>query len=342
MTPPQPAENLSEVFRFLGQQAGMEPEPVGVASMAHAIRKQMAAVGAASPDEFCRRLAADHSLLDQLLEELLVPETWFFRDSLAFQSLARRLADRRWLHSDAIRVLSIACSTGEEVYSLAIALREAGLAPPQYSILGVDLSRKALASACAGSYVARSFRESEESLSAWRDRWCERVGDAWQVRDALRAGVEFRWANLSQPDFLVGEPAFHVIFCRNVLIYLHAEARRTAVDHIRRLLRPDGLIWSAAAEASIFAASGFRGLGGECPFAFGFHECSGTLRAETHPRQRRVTPTPLGNPAARPTRLASSVADLSRQPAFAIERRAVDPPVPALAASAIAGRVSRG
>ena len=143
MTPPQPAENLSEVFRFLGQQAGMEPEPVGVASMAHAIRKQMAAVGAASPDEFCRRLAADHSLLDQLLEELLVPETWFFRDSLAFQSLARRLADRRWLHSDAIRVLSIACSTGEEVYSLAIALREAGLAPPQYSILGVDLSRNA-------------------------------------------------------------------------------------------------------------------------------------------------------------------------------------------------------
>ena len=168
--------------------------------------------------------------------------------------------------------MSIACSTGEEVYSLAIALREAGLEPPQYSILGIDLSRKALAAACAGRYAARSFRESDESLAAWRDRWCERVGDAWQVCDALRAGVEFRRANLSQPDFLVGEPAFHVIFCRNVLIYFHAKARRTAVDHVRRLLRPDGLIWSAAAEASIFAASGFRGLGGECPFAFGFHE----------------------------------------------------------------------
>ena len=53
----EPDENLSEVFRFLGEQAGMEPESVGVASMGHAIRKQMAAAGAASPDEFCRRLA---------------------------------------------------------------------------------------------------------------------------------------------------------------------------------------------------------------------------------------------------------------------------------------------
>jgi len=108
------------------------------------------------------------------------------------------------------------------------------------------------------------------------------------------------------------------------------------------LLRPEGLIWSAPAEANIFAASGFRSLGGECPFAFAFPESSTASPAEPRPRQRRKAPPPLGNPAARPTRLASSQADLSRQPPSPIERRAVAGPIAALPRNAIAAHVPRG
>ena len=80
--------------------------------------------------------------------------------------------------------------------------------------------------------------------------------------------MEFRWGNLAQPEFLAGEPPFEVVFCRNVLIYFHAEARRMAVGHLHRLLSPDGLLCSAPAEARIFSEAGFRSLGSECPFAF--------------------------------------------------------------------------
>ncbi len=59
-----------------------------------------------------------------------------------------------------------------------------------------------------------------------------------------------------------------MIFCRNVLIYFHAEARRTAVGNLRRLLAPDGLLWSAPAEARIFSEAGLCSLGSECPFGF--------------------------------------------------------------------------
>lgn len=312
-------QSLDEVFRLLRQQMGIEPESVGVQNVAQVVRRQMAVAGAATASEFCRHLATDPSALEQLAEELLVPETWFFRDPLGFQCLGRRLADGQWSREGrTVRVLSIACSTGEEVYSLAMCLREAGLQPPQYSILGVDLSRKALASAQAGTYFARSFRESSGDASIWRERWFAPVDDAWRVCDDLRAGVEFRQANLSQAAFLPGEPAFDVIFCRNVLIYFHSEARRTAIEHVRRLLRADGLVWSAPAEAGIFANVGFRSLGSECPFVFGLSE-SGAVRStepprshrprEVHPRPRKKTarPAPASSQIAAPVSPAATL-----------------------------------
>ena len=72
----------------------------------------------------------------------------------------------------------------------------------------------------------------------------------------------------AQAEFLAEESPFNVIFCRNVLIYFHAEARRRAVHNLHRLLNPDGILYSAPAEARIFSDFGFEILDSECPFAF--------------------------------------------------------------------------
>jgi chemotaxis protein methyltransferase WspC len=261
-------EILSEVLRLLAEQAGMAPESFGSSGIAHAVRKRISASSAASPQEYLRRLFVDTAEFQVLLEDLVVPETWFFRDALAFRCLARRLGATRSLNQGMVRILSVGCSTGEEVYSLAITLREAGFEPTQFLILGTDVSRRWLDLAQKGTFTSRSFREGDETIGALRDRWCERVGESWQVRDELREGVEFRWGNLAQGEFLAGVPPFEVIFCRNVLIYFHVEARRAAVCHLQRLLSPDGLMCSAPAEARIFSAAEFRSLGSECPFAF--------------------------------------------------------------------------
>ncbi len=215
-----------------------------------------------------RRLSTDTAEFSELLEELLVPETWCFRDPLAFRHLSRFLDAWRSENRGTIRLLSVGCSTGEEVYSLAMALREAGFRPTQFFILGTDLSRRSLEVARKGALSLRSFREPEASIVALRDRWCECLGESWRVRDELRTGVEFQWGNLAEAGFLAGEAPFQVVFCRNVMIYFHSGARRVSIGHLRRLLNVDGFLCSAPAEARIFTQAGFVSSGGECPFAF--------------------------------------------------------------------------
>jgi len=261
-------ESLSEVFRLLRERAGIEPESCGVDGIAHVVRQRAFASGAESTQHYLRRLLSDSAEFQELLEDIVVPETWFFRDSLAFRAVQCYLDSCHSRGRGTLRCLSVACSTGEEVYSLAMDLRDANVKPSQLRIVGTDVSRRSLDLARNGSYTARSFRDPDARIVALCDRWCERMGESWQVRNDLRAGVEFRWGNLAQPEFLAGEPPFDVVFCRNVLIYFHAEARRAAVRHLDRLLNPDGLLCCAAAEARIFSEAGFCSLSAEYPFAF--------------------------------------------------------------------------
>jgi chemotaxis protein methyltransferase WspC len=84
----------------------------------------------------------------------------------------------------------------------------------------------------------------------------------------VRASVQFRRANLVAPDFLQGEERYHVIFCRNLLIYLDASARHLALANLRRLLRDDGLLYVGHVEAASVPTSLFRRHGSLFPFAF--------------------------------------------------------------------------
>ena len=149
-----PDENLAEVFRLLRERAGMEPESVGCGGIESVVRRRISASGADSPQTYARRLSTDTAEFSELLEELLVPETWCFRDPLAFRHLSRFLDAWRSENRGTIRLLSVGCSTGEEVYSLAMALREAGFRPTQFFILGTDLSRRSLEVARKGGALA--------------------------------------------------------------------------------------------------------------------------------------------------------------------------------------------
>jgi chemotaxis protein methyltransferase WspC len=278
-------ESLLTVFRLLQDRAGLDPDACGVDSIAHVVRQHVPAGG--SPQEYVRGLVRDPAAFQKLLEDVVVPETWFFRDRLAFRAVQHYLDACHPRNRTTLRCLSVACSTGEEVYSLAIALRNGNMAPSQLRILGTDVSNGALELARKGCYSSRSFRDPDAQFVEWRNRWCEPWAESWRVCDDLRSGVEFRWSNLAQPEFLAEEAAFDVVFCRNVLIYFHAEARRVAVRHLERLLSPDGLLCCAAAEARILNAAGFRSLGAEYPFAFQRPSEDGLPLAAANVRRRR-------------------------------------------------------
>src|SRR5262249_5758451 len=143
------------------------------------------------------------------------------------------------------RVLSVPCSTGEEPYSLALALLEAGVAPSSWQIDAVDLSPRHIERAGRGVFGEFSFRQTPPEL---RQRYFRRIAAGWEPEPALRALVRFRQGNLLAAFFLAGEEPFDLIFCRNLFIYLLPAARRRALETLDRLLAAEGWLCMGHAE----------------------------------------------------------------------------------------------
>jgi chemotaxis protein methyltransferase CheR len=193
--------------------------------------------------EKCRRDTTG-SLARKLIDAITTGETLFFRDTAPFDLLRHKLIpeliDRRSRQGlrTPIRIWSAACSTGQELYSVAIILREligeAGAV--QFRLVGTDLSDQAVARASAG--VFNSIEMSRGLSEAQRKRFFIEEARGWRIRDELRAMVSFRRLNLMND--LSGLGAFDIIFCRNVAIYFSESDRTKLFDRLARQLEPFG------------------------------------------------------------------------------------------------------
>jgi chemotaxis protein methyltransferase WspC len=252
--------NLEPVLALLRRQIGLDPESLGRAVLPRAVAARMQALGVPTPESYAARLARDAGELQHLLSDAAVPETWFFRGGEVFRYLARHVAEVVRLESvrKRYRILCVPCSSGEEPYSLAIALLEAGVDPAAWSIDAVDLSARHLERARAGRYSEFSFRQTAPEL---RQQWFRAREGGWELASRIRSLVTFRQGNLLDPHFLGGEAPFDLIFCRNLLIYFHAEARRRALDVLDRLLAPDGWLSMGYAEPLEFQDPRFARIG---------------------------------------------------------------------------------
>ena len=148
------------IVALLGHTIGLNPEAVGAETIARAVRQRLAQCGTSDVQTYLKRLQTSEQELHALIDEVVVPETWFFRDQMPFAYLGRYVM-AEWFPSHqhaALRVLSLACSSGEEPYSIAMALLETGLAPQHFRIDAVDISHKALRWAQCAVYGSHSFR----------------------------------------------------------------------------------------------------------------------------------------------------------------------------------------
>lgn len=234
---------MKEVVAMLRQRIGLNPESVGENGLERSIADRMQRSGYSDPDEFARLLSWSQTAWKGLIEELVVGETWFFREEHSFQRLVAHAAQQR---GRTLRVLSLPCSTGEEAYSAAIALREALI--PQFEVHGVDLSEASLARARQGIYGNYSFRGAREDL---RDLYFQPVASGWQVNEDLRELVTFSWGNVAEPHTLANLQPFDVILFRNLCIYLDAPARVRAFHGLHGLLRASGELHVALCEAHL-------------------------------------------------------------------------------------------
>ena len=195
--------------------------------------------------------------MTQLIELVVVPESWLFRDPQAFYATVE-LVQERWARGRATRILSIPCAGGEEPYSMAMALRDGGVPKQAFSIDAYDLSPGCIERAQAGVYGRNAFRAQDV---AFRERYFTHVADdAYRIIDALREQVTFRQGNLLQFDTATCSRHYDVIFCRNLLIYFDKPTTRAAIANLSALLADDGMLLAGYAEVPSFCQNGFAPL----------------------------------------------------------------------------------
>jgi chemotaxis protein methyltransferase CheR len=183
---------------------------------------------------------------------LLNNETYFFRDRSPFDLIARHalpaLAERR-KGQRRLRIWSAGCSTGQEVYSLAMLFAEA---PQQWAgwtidILGTDVSTACIDRARAGTY---SQFEVQRGLGINQMiKWFEECSDGWRAVEALRRPVRFQVHNLLEPAPHPGD--FDIVLCRNVMLYLSPDKKTAAFERIAGAMAADGWLMLGAGETVI-------------------------------------------------------------------------------------------
>jgi chemotaxis protein methyltransferase WspC len=258
---------LAALEGLLKASMGLSAVSIGSAAIARAVQERLAACNLGDSLAYLERVRASGTELQALIEAVVVPETWFFRDRHAFISLAR-LVREEWLprHSGGVlSLLSLPCSTGEEPYSMAMALFDASIPANRFRVDAVDISARSLAHAMRGVYGRNSFRGAE---LGFRDRHFDVTPEGYRVTESVRHQVRFEQGNLFAADLLPGAGIYDVIFCRNVLIYFDRPTQDRALAVLNRLLPPTGVLYVAPAETALPASHGLVSTNEPLAFAF--------------------------------------------------------------------------
>ena len=197
-------------------------------------------------------MGKEPNLSQQVVEALLNNETYFFRDRAPFDLLSRyalpELAKRR-ADTRRIRIWSAGCSTGQEIYSLAMLFAES----PQdwigwtVDLLGTDVSTGCVDRARAGVYT--QFEVQRGLGINQMIKWFEETADGWRAVEALRKSVRFQVHNLLEPPPHPG--GFDIVLCRNVLLYLSPDKRTSAFERLASAMAADGWLMLGAGETVI-------------------------------------------------------------------------------------------
>jgi chemotaxis protein methyltransferase CheR len=217
--------------------------------------KRLRATSIPTVGEYCRLLREPgaEEELGHLIDAISTNHTFFFREMAHFEFLRDRavpeLAPRaRMEHGGAFRVWSAACSSGEEPYSIAMTLAEC-LPHTPWRVEATDISRRIIAKASAAIYDDETV--SRLSPAVVRTHFQRGFGPQegkHRIKPALRDRVAFRHLNLLEgvPPFT---DLFHVIFCRNVMIYFDHRTQEELVGRLMRLLHPGGYLFVGHSES---------------------------------------------------------------------------------------------
>lgn len=241
------------LFLRLKRATGLDLSHVAVNA---AVKQRMKDWAMGDAAAYSQQALQDNDELNALIDQLVVPETWFFRDAEAFTAavsfVQKKLAGS--VRPRPLRLLSVPCASGEEPGSLAMALLDAGISAQAFTIEAVDVSRQVLERARRGLYHRNAFRTADLTF---RDRHFSNGPEGYTLSPAVRAQIHTSCGNLLTLHTPPAGQAFDLIFCRNLLIYFDAATQRAAIQKLLSLLESDGLLFAGYAEVAMFCQHGF-------------------------------------------------------------------------------------
>lgn len=193
-----------------------------------------------------------NTLKIKVIEAMTTNETLWFRDGFPFEILPETIfTDFKEKKKNQVKILSAACSSGQEPYSISIIadefIKKNFSANMQFQIVGVDIDQTILAGAREAKYedmaLARGLSEERKK------RYFTQTDKYWQVNMDVRSRVTFREQNLMQSYASLGK--FDVVFCRNVLIYFSADLKKDILTRIATMLNPGGYLFLGASESIV-------------------------------------------------------------------------------------------
>ncbi|WMD21661.1 protein-glutamate O-methyltransferase CheR [Achromobacter seleniivolatilans] len=260
---------VDDFSAVLKRKIGLDSGSIGKAAVERAVRHRMNAAGVEDEHDYLMRVQTSSAEMQQLIEAVVVPETWFFRypeSQAAMAALARERLFAAGVPQDRVlRVLSVPSSTGEEPYSIAMALLDAGVPAPRFHVDAVDISERVIDFARHAVFGRNSFRGDD---LAFRERHFTESADGYQLSALVKERVRFRQGNLFDSYLLLGVAPYDFVFCRNLLIYFDAPTQERAVQVLRRHTREDGVIFVGPAETSLLTARRLPAVPAARSFAF--------------------------------------------------------------------------
>jgi chemotaxis protein methyltransferase CheR len=307
--PPADTQGLGLLREFLLGRFGLTFDPSKNDFLSTTLRRRVDGGGFQTAAQYLARLASSpvkDPELGGLMEDVTVSETYFFREPAHLQALVGEVLPNRMRARSAercLRILSAGCASGEELYSLAILLKQAApaLASWELSFLGVDINAAMIRKARLGRYSPWSLRGTSAEL---KDRFFRPAGGDFLVDEEVRQGVSFEQRNLFEEDAALWAPrTFDVVFCRNVTMYFSLHASRRLISRIARSLAPGGYLFLGHVETLRGVSSDFHLRHSHDTFFYQLR--SGSAVATSQPcggasAGAPTVPTPPGEPLEPP------------------------------------------
>ncbi len=287
--------NFTALENLLKNVIGLDVTTIGPASVERAIRERMRATGFNSPETYAQAVSGSPAELQELIETVIVPETWFFRDAGAFAALEQMVREH-WLPKNPnhpLRLLSLPCSSGEEPYSIAICLQKMGLS--NFQIDAMDISHRALAAARQAIFGRNSFRGSELEF---RQNFFTQTASGYALGEQIKSRVQFEQGNLLADGFAANRK-YDFIFCRNLLIYFDDPTRQRAFRALAEILTDNGVLFVGPSESGVAVNHGF--VATRIPLSFAFWKTGNSMAASAvKPAAKIQLPPPVPAPAPKP------------------------------------------